>query len=63
MIKMKTIEGNLNAQEMKTAIVVGRFNEFISGKLLEGAVDALKRHGMDELILMWSGYLDHLRYL
>ncbi len=45
--KMKTIEGNLNAQGMKVAIVVGRFNEFISGKLLEGAVDALKRHGME----------------
>ena len=45
---MKTIEGNLNAAGMKTAIVVGRFNEFISSKLLEGAVDALKRHGSDE---------------
>jgi len=45
---MKTIEGKLNAQGIKTAITVGRFNEFISGKLLEGAVDALKRHGMDE---------------
>lgn len=45
---MRTIEGNLNAEGMKTAIIVGRFNEFISGKLLEGAVDALKRHGMDE---------------
>ncbi|SIR04705.1 6,7-dimethyl-8-ribityllumazine synthase [Halanaerobium kushneri] len=45
---MKKFEGKLNAQGMKTAIVVGRFNEFISGKLLEGAVDALKRHGIDE---------------
>ncbi|MGM0499750.1 MAG: 6,7-dimethyl-8-ribityllumazine synthase [Bacillota bacterium] len=45
---MRTIEGKLNAAGMKTAIIVGRFNEFISGKLLEGAVDALKRHGMDE---------------
>lgn len=45
---MKTFEGQLNAQGMKVAIVVGRFNEFISGKLLEGALDALKRHGMAE---------------
>ncbi len=45
---MKTIEGKLNAAGMKTAIIVARFNEFISGKLLEGAVDALKRHGMQE---------------
>jgi len=45
---MRKFEGKLNAQGMKTAIVVGRFNEFISGKLLEGAVDALKRHGIDE---------------
>jgi len=45
---MRTIEGKLNADGIKTAIVVGRFNEFISGKLLEGAVDALKRHGINE---------------
>ena len=36
------------ASSHRVAIVVGRFNEFISGKLLEGALDALKRHGMDE---------------
>lgn len=45
---MNVIEGKLNAQGMKVAVVVGRFNEFISSKLLDGAVDALKRHGMDE---------------
>lgn len=52
---MRTIEGKLNAQGIKAAVVVGRFNEFISDKLLEGAVDALKRHGMDEadLDVVW----------
>lgn len=45
---MKKYEGKLNAEGMKVAVVVGRFNEFISGKLLEGALDGLKRHGMAE---------------
>jgi 6,7-dimethyl-8-ribityllumazine synthase len=40
--------GNLNAAGMKTAIVVARFNEFFSEKLLEGAIDCLKRHGANE---------------
>ena len=38
-------EGNLVSSNAKYGIVVGRFNEFISGKLLSGAIDALKRHG------------------
>lgn len=38
-------EGKLIAEGLKFGIVVGRFNEFIGGKLLEGAFDALKRHG------------------
>ncbi len=42
------IEGKLIGQDMKVGIVVGRFNEFISGKLLEGAFDGLKRHGVEE---------------
>ena len=41
-------EGKLIAEGLKFGIVVGRFNEFIGGKLLEGAVDALKRHGARE---------------
>lgn len=45
---MTKYEGNLNAEGMKAAVVAARFNEFISGKLLEGALDALKRHGMAE---------------
>jgi len=45
---MKTFEGKLIAENLKFAIVVGRFNEFIGGKLLSGAVDTLVRHGVDE---------------
>ena len=45
---MKTYEGNLIAQGLKFGIIVGRFNEFIGGKLLSGALDGLKRHGVKE---------------
>ncbi len=41
------IEGNLNADGKKFAIIVTRFNEFITGKLLEGSLDAIARHGGD----------------
>lgn len=43
--KTKTIEGNLVAHSLKTAIVVSRFNAFICERLLEGALDCLVRHG------------------
>jgi 6,7-dimethyl-8-ribityllumazine synthase len=46
--KMKMYEGKLVAQGLKFGIIVGRFNEFIGGKLLGGALDALKRHGVEE---------------
>jgi len=45
---MKTYEGHLIGKGLKVNIVVGRFNEFIGGKLLEGAKDALIRHGLDQ---------------
>ena len=45
---MKTFEGNLVAQGLKFGIVIGRFNEFIGSKLLSGAIDGLKRHGVKE---------------
>lgn len=41
------IEGHYNATGMKLALVVARFNDFITGKLLDGALDAFKRHGGD----------------
>ncbi|MFO7814558.1 MAG: 6,7-dimethyl-8-ribityllumazine synthase [Halanaerobiales bacterium] len=44
----KVYEGKLVGDNQKVGIVVGRFNEFISGKLLEGALDGLKRHNVDE---------------
>lgn len=48
-------EGSLQAQGLKVAIVVGRFNEFITGKLLEGAKDCFFRHGLnrDDLHTAW----------
>lgn len=45
---IKTHEGNLIAGGLKFGIVAGRFNEFISSKLLGGAIDALVRHGGTE---------------
>ncbi|HCW04605.1 MAG TPA: 6,7-dimethyl-8-ribityllumazine synthase [Clostridium sp.] len=45
---MKEYEGNLIGNGLKFGIVVGRFNEFIGSRLLGGAIDALKRHGVDE---------------
>lgn len=53
---MKTIEGKLDATGLKFGIVIGRFNEFISGKLLSGCVDGLKRHGADDesIDVIWS---------
>ncbi|AXF56333.1 6,7-dimethyl-8-ribityllumazine synthase [Salicibibacter kimchii] len=41
----ETFEGNLVATDVKIGIVVGRFNEFITSKLLEGAEGTLVRHG------------------
>ncbi|GAB3377057.1 6,7-dimethyl-8-ribityllumazine synthase [Spongiibacter taiwanensis] len=45
---MKTIEGNFTAASGKFAIVVGRWNSFVVESLLEGALDALRRHGVAE---------------
>jgi 6,7-dimethyl-8-ribityllumazine synthase len=44
----KTLEGALNAKGLTFGIVVSRFNEFFSKKLLEGALDCLARHGADD---------------
>jgi len=45
---MKEINGFLQADGLKFAIVVSRFNDFITNKLLDGAVDCLLRHGADD---------------
>ena len=44
----KIYEGKLDAKGKKFAMVVSRFNNFLTDKLLEGAIDCLKRHGADE---------------
>ena len=45
---VNTYEGLLTVKDEKFAIVISRFNEFIGAKLLSGAIDELKRHGVDE---------------
>ncbi|EMR07351.1 6,7-dimethyl-8-ribityllumazine synthase [Bhargavaea cecembensis DSE10] len=45
---VNVLEGNLVGSGLKIAIVVGRFNEFITGRLVEGALDTLRRHGVAE---------------
>jgi len=45
---VKEIKGQLTAGKGKYAIVVSRFNEFITSRLLSGAIDSLQRHGADE---------------
>ncbi len=52
---MKTLEGKLTAKNMKIAIVVASFNEFITSKLLSGCVDCLIRHEAadEDLTVAW----------
>ena len=44
----KTIQGHLNSSGMRFAIVASRFNEFVTSRLLGGAIDALERTGAEE---------------
>ena len=44
----RVIEGKLDARGMKVGIIVSRFNNFVTDRLLEGALDALKSHGGEE---------------
>ncbi|MDY6969317.1 MAG: 6,7-dimethyl-8-ribityllumazine synthase [Spirochaetota bacterium] len=52
---MNIIEGQIDATDLKFAIVVSRFNEFITNKLLSGALDCLKRHNSQEknITVVW----------
>ncbi len=52
---METIEGKLIGKGMKFGVVAARFNDFITSKLLEGAMDALIRHGAesDDVSVAW----------
>jgi 6,7-dimethyl-8-ribityllumazine synthase len=45
---MKTLEGTLIAESLHIAIVLSRFNSLIGDRLLEGAVDTLRRHGVSD---------------
>ena len=45
---MTTFEGKLNGKGMRFALVVGRFNELISSRLYEGAMDCLRRHDVED---------------
>ena len=49
-------EGNLVGSNLRIGITVSRFNNFITTKLLDGALDALKRHGvdLDEVDIFWA---------
>ena len=52
---MNTFEGNIVAKDIKIGIVAARFNEFITSKLLSGAIDGLKRHDVkeDQIDVAW----------
>jgi len=51
----KTIEGQFEGKGLKIQIVASRFNELITSKLLEGALDGLRRHGVgdDDVTVVW----------
>jgi 6,7-dimethyl-8-ribityllumazine synthase len=51
----KVYEGHLLGQGLKFGLIAGRFNEFITNKLLSGALDALKRHGVadEDIEVAW----------
>ena len=44
----RTVQGDLNAKGLKFGIIASRFNDFITSRLLDGAMDGLGRHGADE---------------
>ncbi len=52
---MQVFEGNLVAKKIRVGIVAARFNEFITSKLLSGALDGLKRHNVedDDISVAW----------
>ncbi|MCH5209851.1 MAG: 6,7-dimethyl-8-ribityllumazine synthase [Oscillospiraceae bacterium] len=52
---MRVLEGNFSGNGIKVAIIASRFNEFITSKLVSGAEDCLKRHGVkdDDISAVW----------
>ncbi|HHI98067.1 MAG TPA: 6,7-dimethyl-8-ribityllumazine synthase [Thermodesulfatator atlanticus] len=55
MMAYQVLEGEFRGEGLRFGIVVGRFNSLISKKLLEGALDALSRHGvaLDQVAVAW----------
>ncbi|RJQ54206.1 MAG: 6,7-dimethyl-8-ribityllumazine synthase [Actinobacteria bacterium] len=53
---MRTLEGKLIAEDLRFGIVISRFNELLSGRLLDGAMDCLARHGAaaDGVTVAWT---------
>ncbi|GAH76138.1 unnamed protein product, partial [marine sediment metagenome] len=53
---MKVLKGKIKGKGLRFGIVVSRFNEFVTGKLLEGALDALTRHEVkeDDVEVVWA---------
>ena len=52
---VKVLEGNVVSDGIRVGIIVSRFNEFITSKLLDGALDGLRRHGVadDDVTVAW----------
>jgi len=48
MAAYRTVQGKLDAKGLKVAVIASRFNDFITDRLIDGAVDCLVRHGADE---------------
>lgn len=51
----QTLQGQLTGQGLKIAVVVSRFNDFITGRLLDGCLDSLSRHGVErqDVLVTW----------
>ena len=47
-MSIRTLEGRFQADDLRIALVLGRFNELITSKLMEGALDGLRRHGVKD---------------
>ena len=62
MTNIKTIEGDFTGSAGKYALVVGRWNSFVVEHLLDGAIDALRRHGVkDDQLTIVRGSIDRAR--
>ena len=58
----KTFQGKIVGKNRKFGIVISRFNEFISSKLLEGALDCFQRHEVNEENIDIAWYRDRLKF-